>query len=88
MSVLPPEVIPKSANSAAERRGFWRELAQRLDALVAYPIRHAVSERELRRVDDDIKRGRRLMLNTPRNRGSEILARVPMHHAVRSLRVR
>jgi hypothetical protein len=88
MSALPAEVIPKPANSTAKRQSFWRRLARRLDALVAYPIRHAISERELRRVDDDIKRCRQLMLNTPRNRGSEILAHVPMHNAVRWLRVR
>lgn len=40
---------------------FWRALAEKLDALVAYPAKHAVSERELRRIDEDIRRCRQLM---------------------------
>ena len=56
MRAIPIGLRPKPA-----KRGFWRTLAERLDALAAYPAKHAVSERELRRVDEDIKRCRQLM---------------------------
>jgi len=54
--------IPIGPRSKLAKRGFWRTLAERLDALAAYPVKHAVSEQELRRVDEDIKRCRQLML--------------------------
>lgn len=46
---------------SAKRQGFWRGLAERLDALAAYPTRHAISQQDLRRVDDDIERCRQLV---------------------------
>ena len=51
----------QSADLRAKRPGFWRALGRQLDAWVAYPARHAVSERDLRRVDDEIERCRSLM---------------------------
>lgn len=51
-------VSRKPPDHAAKRPGFWQGLARRLDALAAYPARRAVSEQDLRRVDDDIKRCR------------------------------
>ena len=84
MSVRPAEVIPKAAKRTAKRRGFWRGLVQRLDALIAYSIRPAVSERELRRA----KRCRQLISEKQRNGGTAILACVPKHHAVRLRKVR
>ena len=62
MSVLSDNSSLKPANRAVKRRRFWRGLAERLDALVAYPTKHAISEQELRRVDDDIRRCRQLMV--------------------------
>ncbi len=84
MSVRSAEVIPKAVKRTAKRRGFWRGLVQRLDALIEYSIRPAVSERERRRV----KRCRQLMSRKQRNGGSAILACVPKQHAVRSRKVR
>lgn len=60
MSVIAAE--RKRTDRRSKRLGFWRGLGRRLDALVAYPTRHAVSEQDLRRVDDEIERCRRLIL--------------------------
>lgn len=54
-------VIPLDFGSKPARRWFWPALADRLNALFSYPAKHAVSEQELRRVDEDIKRCRQLM---------------------------
>ncbi len=86
MSIVPVELKPE--DSAATRPGFWRRLAQRVDALVAYPANHAVSERELRRVDDDIKRCRQLMFGNPLAHRDAVFGRVPVHHAVRAIRAK
>jgi len=56
---------PQRGHNAAKRSGLWRGFAERFYALVAYPARHAVSERDLRRVDDDIRRCRQLLLAAP-----------------------
>jgi len=48
----------KPSDQASKRLGFWQDLARRLDVLAAYPARRAVSEQDLRRVDDDIERCR------------------------------
>jgi hypothetical protein len=53
--------------------GFWRTVAERLDALTAYPARHAVSEQELRRVDADIKRCRQLMFRKRQKRDMKLV---------------
>ncbi len=76
MSVIPVDLGPKPAPRGAKRRRFWRGLAERLDALVAYPTKHAVSEQELRRVDDDIRRCRQLMFNKPQQKRDAKLASV------------
>ncbi len=68
MSVLSDDLRRKPADSAAKQRGFWHGLAERLDALTAYPTKHAISEQELRKVDDDIKRCRQLMFKNPQRR--------------------
>lgn len=65
MSTVPAEGRPEPAKNAARRRGFWRGFAEWLDALAAYPAKHAVSEHDLRRVDDDIRRCRQLLLGNP-----------------------
>jgi len=85
MSVLPDEPDPKPAVRAAKR--FWSGLAERLDALVAFPVRHAVSEQDLRRVDDDIKRCRQLMLNKAQHRRNAKLGRLAMPQAVRAMKI-
>jgi hypothetical protein len=61
MSAIAIDLGPKPAKRAARRWHFWHRLAERLDALVAYPIKNTVSDQELRRVDEDIKRCRELM---------------------------
>ena len=84
MSVRSAGVIPKPAKRTAKRRGFWRGLVRRLDALIEYSIRPAVSARELRRV----KRCRQLTSKKQRNGGTAILACVPKHRAIRLRKVR
>jgi hypothetical protein len=74
MSVLSDGFRPKPIDSSVKRRRFWRGLAEQLDALVAYPTKHAVSEQELRKVDDDIKRCRQLMFNKPQQQRETALA--------------
>jgi hypothetical protein len=49
MSVIPIDSGPKPVNRTVKRWRFWHRLAERLDALVAYPVNNAVSEQELRR---------------------------------------
>lgn len=61
MSALPIDLHANDLHAKPARRWFRRALAERLDALAAYPAKHAVSEQELRRVDEDIKRCRQLM---------------------------
>ncbi|HUI13253.1 MAG TPA: hypothetical protein VL048_07290 [Xanthobacteraceae bacterium] len=68
MSVLSDDFRRKPVGHAVKRRRFWRGLAERLDALAAFPTKHAVSEQELRKVDADIKRCRQLMFNTPQQK--------------------
>ena len=65
MSVIPIDLRPKSA----KRRGPWREFVERLDALLTYPARHVVSDQELRRIDEDIKRCRELMFRATSEAG-------------------
>ena len=88
MSVIPVELSVAPANSAPKRHRFWRELAEALDALVAYPTKHAVSETELRRIADDIERCRRLMFKKSQFHRDARLGRVPMHHATRAIKAR
>ena len=85
MSVLSDDLGRKPADRTAKQRRFWHGLAERLDALAAYPTKHAVSEQELRKVDDDIKRCRQLMF---KNRGASVTrswgacrCRTPLAHS-------
>ncbi len=73
------------SQSKPVRRRFWHELAERLDALVAYPAKHAVSEWELRRVDEDIRRCRQLMFQKQQQKRDMKLVRVT---AARGTRIR
>jgi hypothetical protein len=65
MSVIPIDLNPRWAARGAKRSDVWRglaqSLAQRVDALAAYAVRHAVSEQALRRTDADIERARASM---------------------------
>jgi hypothetical protein len=87
MSVIPIDLGAK-LNRSAKRWSFWDRLAERLDALVAYPIRNAVSERELRRVDEDIKRCRELMSKNSQQQGDAKLVRMRPAHAIRAVKIR
>ena len=65
MSVIPIDFNPRPATRGANLShvwwGFAQSLARRVDALAAHAVRHAVSERALRRTDADIERARALM---------------------------
>jgi hypothetical protein len=61
MSVISLDLNRRPVIRTARRQGFWHGLARRLDALVAYASKHAVSEQELRRADADIRRCRELI---------------------------
>jgi hypothetical protein len=69
-------VIPVDFGSKPARTWLWRVLAEKLNALVAYPVKHAVSERELRRVDEDIRRCEQLVFQKHRRRRDVELVRV------------
>ncbi len=85
MSVLSDDCEPKPAGHPAKQRRFWRGLAERLDALAAYPTKHAVSEQELRKVDDDIKRCRQLMFKKSQRQHEATLGRLRMPTTVRAV---
>lgn len=61
MSVVPFERKAEPENAAPQRHGFWRHLATAIDSLAAYPVKHALSEQELSRVDNEIVCCRQLM---------------------------
>jgi hypothetical protein len=86
MSVIPIDFDPKPVNRAGARWHFWHRLAERLDALVAYPIKNAVSEQQLRRVDQDIKRCRELMSRNPP--GDAKLVRMRLARGIRAVEIR
>ena len=65
MSVIPFEPKAKPENTALRRHGFWRRLATAIDSLAAYPAKHALSEQQLHRVDNEIVRCRQLMFSKP-----------------------
>ena len=88
MSVISIDLGPKPLNRAATRSHFWRRLAERLDALVAYPIKNAVSEQELRRVDEDIKRCRELMSKNPRQECDAKIVRMRPARGIRTVKIR
>jgi hypothetical protein len=88
MSVIPIDLGPKPVNRATARWHFWHRLAERLDALVAYPVKNAVSEQELRRVDEDIKRCRELMSKNPQQEGDAKLVRMHPAPGIRTVKIR
>ena len=61
MSVIPVDEPPGGTAAATKRGGFWRSLAQALDAYFVDRSRRAVSPNTLRRSKLDIDRCRRLM---------------------------
>jgi len=88
MSVIPIDLGSKPVNRLAKRWSFWERLAEWLDALVAYPIGNAVSEQELRRVDEDIKRCRELMSKNSQQESDAKLVRMRPAHAIRTVKIR
>jgi hypothetical protein len=86
LPVIPIDLGPEPMNRAATRWHFWHRLAERLDALVAYPIKNAVSEQQLRRVDQDIKRCRELMSRNPP--GDAKLVRMRLARGIRAVEIR
>ena len=84
MSVLSREFNRSLPDGPAKRRRFWRGFAERLDALAAYPTKHAVSEQELRKADDDIRRCRQLMFEKPQHRRDAKFARVTVAREARA----
>ncbi len=88
MSVLSDDFGRKPADRTAKQRRFWHGLAERLDALAAYPTKHAVSEQELCKVDDDIKRCWQLMFKKPQRQRDAKLGRLSMPNAVGAIKTR
>jgi hypothetical protein len=80
MSVIPIDL----RRMPAKQKRFWRKIGERLDALLAYPAKHAISEQEMRQVDEDIQRCRQLMFEKPRQKRRVKLARVTVAHEVRT----
>jgi hypothetical protein len=70
------------------RRCFWRRLGQKLDSLVAYPVKHALSEDQLRQIGDDIKRCQQLIPTKATRRVNTRLGREALQLAVRKIKVR
>jgi hypothetical protein len=87
MSVFSDECGAKPAGHTTKRR-FWHGLAERLDALAVYPTKHAVTEQELRRVDDDMRRCRQLMIRKPQKLRNVKLGRVSIPNAVRAMKAK
>jgi hypothetical protein len=88
MSVISIDLGAKPINRAAKRWRFRYRLAEWLDALVTYPIKNAVSEQQLRRVDEDIKRCRDLMSNNRRQGADAKLGGLWPGRAIRAVKVR
>ena len=88
MSVIPIDLGSKPVKRAVKRWHFWHRLAERLDELVAYPIKNAVSEQELRRVDEDIKRCRELISKNPQQEGDAKLIRMRLARGIRTAKIR
>jgi hypothetical protein len=65
MRVIPFNKEARACSDAA-KPGFWQRLAAAIDSFATYPVRHALSEREKRQVDDEIARCRQLMFMQPR----------------------
>ena len=85
MSVIPIDLGRKSVNRVPKLRRFWHRPAEWLEALVAYPIKNAVSQQELRRVDEDIKRCRES--KNRRQRADAKLGGLRPERAIRAVKV-
>jgi hypothetical protein len=79
MAVIPLKREASSANDrsdrASKRCGFWHRLSTAIDSLAAYPVQHALSEKEKRHVDDEIARCRKMMFAQPRLRHAAVRRR-------------
>jgi hypothetical protein len=84
MSVIPFDRKTKPANDNLMQRGFWRRLGRAIDTLAAYPVKHALSEQELRRVDGDIVRCRKLMFPQGQHSSAVVPLRLSVNRAVRA----
>ena len=72
-----------------EPSGFWHRLAAAIDSLAAYPVKHALSDREVTQVDAEIERCRQLMSGRqPRRNAAVIPLRVTSHHVLVPIKVR
>jgi hypothetical protein len=86
MSVVP---FKRAANNDMPKRaGIWQRCALMIDSLAAYPVRHALSAQDIRRVDDEIARCRQLMFAPPRPLRVGVSRRRPMHAAFAPVKVR
>jgi hypothetical protein len=90
--VIPLKLEASLADGTLDERsqpcGFWHRLSTAIDSLAAYPVQHALSEREKRLVDDEIARCRELMFARPRSRRAAIRCRAPARAAVAAVKVR
>ncbi len=69
-----PSVQAKERGNVPKHRDFWHRLLAAVDSLAAYPVRHALSEREIRQVDDEIERCRQLMpAQRPQQHGGAVV---------------
>jgi hypothetical protein len=88
MSVIPIDLDARPVNRAAKLSRFRHRLAEWLDALVAYPIKNAVSEQELRRVDEDVKRCRDLMSKNRQQGADAKFGGMRPERAISALKIR
>jgi hypothetical protein len=84
----PPCNKEPAAGDSPKLGGFWHRLAAAIDSLAAYPVKHALSERQLRQVDHEMTRCRQLILTRPRRHMLAIARRTPAPHALAALEVR
>jgi hypothetical protein len=87
MSALSLEPDAGIDSGVATLRSFWHRVAAGIDALGAYPVKHALSDRQLRRVDDDIERCRQLMSTPPQRRSAVVPRRVSAQYAFAAIKV-
>ena len=72
-----------------EPSGFWRRFADAIDSLAAYPVKHALSDRELEHVDAEIERCRQLMSGRrPRRSAAVVPFRSQPHRVLVPVKVR
>jgi hypothetical protein len=69
--------------------GFWHRLAAAIDSLGAYPVKHALSDRDMLQVDAEIERCRQLMSGRqPRRSAAVVPFRAPAHRVLVPVKVR